>query len=427
MLTSMRSPGYKRCPSCASRIEAAVNICPICGHEFPVPKPKLEEADETKRISPAQLSPMRLLLSRLGAVLRKLPWGVIGVVAVIAALAIGAVMLLRNSNLLAPPVSSIRVTMESTPAAALTRLVVATSTPTSLMRSSPTSPAPAPAPTSVPATPVPPTEYTVKDGDTCGGIASKNGVTLATFLAINNLNESNCLIHIGDVVKIPASTPTPGPSPTLPSGVTAQPGNSPEATVTLPPQIIIQVKSGDTCGDIAVRNHVPLSQLIEQNGLDAGCSLQIGQMLTVTFATPTPFISPTPIVAQTPTPRAGFDSPQIIGPLDEARISETQDIVTLQWLSLGLLKDDEWYVVQIQPSGAITVPIFETHGTSIKLTRAIFGDQLERSFAWWVQVKRYLGLDAASGERKYTLLSPPSTVHRFTWRRPQVMATATPQ
>jgi len=209
--------------------------------------------------------------------------------------------------------------------------------------------------------------------------------------------------------------------------VTAQPGNTPEATVTLPPQIIIQVKSGDTCIDVAVRNHVSLEQLIKQNQLDANCALQIGQILTVTFATPTPFMSPTPIVAQTPTPRVGFDAPQITGPADGAQITETEDIVTLQWLSVGLLKDNEWYVVQIQPSGAITVPIYETRATSIKITRAIFDVQLERSFAWWVQVKQFLGSDALTGERTYAPISPPSTVRRFTWRRPAVAITATPQ
>ncbi|MCL4504931.1 MAG: hypothetical protein M1434_09285 [Chloroflexi bacterium] len=81
--------------------------------------------------------------------------------------------------------------------------------------------------------------------------------------------------------------------------------------------------------------------------------------------------SPTPIVAQTPMPRVGFDAPQLLSPLDGATISQTEEVVTLQWLSVGLLKDNEWYVVQIQPSGAITVPIFETKATSIKITRAI--------------------------------------------------------
>jgi len=421
MLSTSHLPGFQRCPSCESRIAADATLCPICGHEFPAPQPKPARADanvdadagvvrsaKRPRFSPAQL-----------------PWGVIGVVAVIAALAIGTLLLLRNSSLLAPPISSIKVTMAQS--AALTSQ--ASATPTTIVQA--TSTRATVAPTSVPIpptlTPIPPTEYIVKSGDTCGGIAEKNNVPLSVFLAYNNLDENNCLIRVGDAVKIPPSTPTPGPSPTLPPGVTAEPSSAAEATVTLPPQIIVQVKSGDTCGDIAVRNHVSVAQLIQQNNLDSNCSLQIGQVLTVTFATPTPFMSPTPIIAQTPTPRVGFDAPQIIAPPNEAQITETEGVVTLQWLSVGLLKDNEWYVVQIQPSGALTVPIYETRATSIKITRAIFGDQLERSFAWWVQVKQFQGSDAVTGDRSYTPLSPPSVVRRFTWRRPVIIVTPTPQ
>ncbi len=171
---------------------------------------------------------------------------------------------------------------------------------------------------------------------------------------------------------------------------------------------------------------MPVGVLISQNGLDNDCPLQIGQVLTLTFATPTPASTPTPIIAQTPTPRIGFDAPLITAPRDGAQISETEDVVTLQWLSAGLLKDDEWYVVQVQPSEAITVPVFETKATSIKLTRAIMGEYFERSFAWWVTVKQFLGINPQTSERVYNTLSAPSAVHRFVWRKPQISATATP-
>jgi LysM repeat protein len=234
---------------------------------------------------------------------------------------------------------------------------------------------------------------------------------------------NNCLIHIGDKLLIPVPTPTAGPSPTLPPGVTQQPSGTPESTATMPPQLIYQVKGGDTCSEIAQKYRMTVDQLIAQNSLDANCTLQIGQVLTLTFDIPTPAVSPTPNIAQTPTPRVGYEPPQLTSPRDGEQFSETQEVVTLQWLSTGLLKDDEWYVVQVQPSGAITVPVFETKATSIKLTRDIFGDQSERSFAWWVQVKQLLGVNTQTGERAYNNLSEPSLVRRFTWRRPQTTPT----
>lgn len=119
---------------------------------------------------------------------------------------------------------------------------------------------------------------------------------------------------------------------------------------------------------------MPVNHLIQQNGLDENCLIRIGQTLTLTFATPAPAISPTPIVAQTPTPRAGYPAPQLVSPVEGEGDFRVGRDGTLAWLSIGLLKENEWYVVQVQPSGAITVPVFETKATSIKLTRSIFGD-----------------------------------------------------
>ncbi len=107
-------------------------------------------------------------------------------------------------------------------------------------------------------------------------------------------------------------------------------------------------------------------------------------------------------------------------------MSETQEVVTLQWLTVGLLKENEWYVVQVQPTGAITVPIFETKATSIKLTQDILGGEFESEIVWWVQVKQLLTTDPNSGARIYNEASPMSEVRRFVWRRPISTPTPTP-
>ena len=116
----------------------------------------------------------------------------------------------------------------------------------------------------------------------------------------------------------------------------------------MPPQIIYQVMGGDTCIEIATKYRMTVDELIQQNGLNADCTLQIGQVLTLTFAQPTPEVSPTPIIAQTPTPRVGYNAPLLTPPRDGEQISDTQAVVTLQWLSTGILREDEWYVVQVQ-------------------------------------------------------------------------------
>lgn len=45
--------------------------------------------------------------------------------------------------------------------------------------------------------------YTVKAGDTCGGIASDNGITLAALLAANNITENDCSgLNVGQVLRL---------------------------------------------------------------------------------------------------------------------------------------------------------------------------------------------------------------------------------
>ncbi|MCL5998291.1 MAG: LysM peptidoglycan-binding domain-containing protein [Chloroflexi bacterium] len=374
----------------------------------------------------ARLRPPPRLPQRRKFSLAHLPWGVIGVGAVIVILVLGAVLLLRNAGgtgLPATVPTSTTVAATQLPTVAPSWTPEAQATQTEIVAPTDTTEPPTSVPPPPTDTPVAPEEYEVQSGDTCGGIATKYGVSLDSFLALNNLDENNCLIRVGEKLLIPPPTPTAGPSPTLPAGVTPQPSGTPEPTATLPPQIIYQVNSGDTCSEIAAKYQMTVDELIAQNGLDVDCTLQIGQVLTLTFAIPTPAVSPTPNVAQTPTPRVGYEAPTLVSPRDGEAISETQEVVTLQWLSVGILPEDQWYVVQVQPSGAITVPVYETKATSIKLTRAIFGDQDERSFAWWVQVKQLLGVNSQTGERVYNTLSEPSTVRRFTWHRPIVTPT----
>lgn len=453
------APGkvYRRCPSCKSRVGMRESTCPICGHIFavdpagpPTDEPTSEPVEITdtpirKGIARSTAGPVS---ARPRSFLSQLPWGVIGVGAVILALVIGAALLLRDMGATGGatatptlPGATAQAGLDAEPAQPTTQeptaaatLTFADTPPSAAPTDTPIPEAPTPLPPTETPTPPPDIEYEVKSGDTCGGIAMKYNVPVDTLIRYNNL-DANCFLRIGDKLRIPQPTPTPGPAPELPPDATqpdtATPGatQSTEAavpTATLPPQIVYTVREGDTCGEIAQRFRMPVNQLIQQNGLDDNCLIRIGQVLTLTFATPTPAVSPTPIIAQTPTPRAGYPAPQLVSPVEDAVITESLESVTLAWLSVGLLKENEWYVVQVQPAGAITVPVFETKATSIRLTRAIFGNLDERSFAWWVQVKQLVAVDPRTNERVYNDLSPASAVRRFVWRRPPGTPTPAP-
>jgi LysM repeat protein len=219
---------------------------------------------------------------------------------------------------------------------------------------------------------------------------------------------------------ITAALATPSP-PTAPSPIPS------------PTPIEYVVQEGDTCIDIALRFRVDLENLFAANQLDPRtCVILIGQRLLI----PQPdFVAAIgdanamcqgrgagcqgddPIIFASPTPRATYDAPLLLAPADGAHIGEDRRVVTLQWLTVGLLRPNEWYVVQVQPTGAVSVPIFETKATSLRVTSDILGERQAGEVIWWVQVRRLMGIDPLTGQRIYADLSPPSAARALAWRR----------
>jgi len=223
------------------------------------------------------------------------------------------------------------------------------------------------------------------------------------------------------------ATPMPPATPSPPAALSPIPSPAPVEYV---------VQEGDTCIDIALRFKVDLKDLIAANQLDPRtCRILIGQRLIIPQAQRADFVVPIgdanvmcqghgtgcrvddPIIFTSSTPRATYDAPLLLAPADGAHIGEDRRVVTLQWLTVGLLRPDEWYVVQVQPTGAMSVPIFETKATSLKITSDILGERKAGEVIWWVQVRRLMGIDPLTGQRIYVDLSPPSAARALTWRR----------
>ncbi len=398
---SPRQP-RRRCPACGSYIPLNAAVCEICGHES----------------GTTQAIPRTRMAGRSTG----FPWGVIGVAAVMLVLVGGGLALWPYvSGRLAEserPLPTAEVILNpallpvTPPAEALLAFPAQTPTLAELVAT------PQPSPT-----PLPPLEHVVEQGDTCSSIALRYSVSLAQLIRVNRLDPSSCLIRVGDKLIIPRPTPTPQPTITYPPGVTPPPTNTPLPTPTRPAEILYTVQSGETCSEIALKFSVPLSELIAQNNLDSECVIRVGQQLRLVFATPTPIPTLTPFILQTPTPRSSYAAPVLIAPL-EGSIIVDQPFVTLRWSAVGFLQPDEWYVVQVQPSGASQVPLFQTKATSLKLTTDLLEGLPEREITWWVQVRRRKqGADVADVST-FTPLSPPSTAHRFTWR--QSLTTPTP-
>lgn len=124
-------------------------------------------------------------------------------------------------------------------------------------------------------TPTNPGAYTVQSGDTCGGIASDKGITVAELIAANRatINVDCTNLGVGDELRIPSKTGAATPTRTT-SGIATATPRAGSRTYT--------VAAGDTCADIAANQGVKVADLISVNGLDANCAnLQVGQVLKI--------------------------------------------------------------------------------------------------------------------------------------------------
>lgn len=116
--------------------------------------------------------------------------------------------------------------------------------------------------------------YTIEPGDSCGAIASKLGITPEELMAANPGINADCTnLQPGQQLNAPGAPAQPTPEPgETPSGDGGTPSASGEVYVVQP---------GDTCVDVATSFGVDAEDLRVLNGLDADCSLSIGQELQI--------------------------------------------------------------------------------------------------------------------------------------------------
>jgi LysM repeat protein len=364
-----KEPRY--CPVCGSRVADLATNCLMCGAS-------LEVEEET----PVEEAPRRRL---------RIPWRGILVSIVTVAAFIGLIGWLVRAQMTG-------YTPTPTPAFTATRIRPPTRTP---------EPSETPAPLSSP-TSIPPRPYEVQEGDTCISIASDNGISLDTLAILNSDKCPSGVIRPGDILLIPAATPTPGPAPTVGPG-------TPLPTQECP--IIHVVQAGETALAIAERYNISLGVLEAANPDKDLAQLQVNQVLQVPCGTPTPTLTPTIDPNATPTPIPKYAPPALLSPPDGATL--TTLLVPLQWTAVSLLREDEMYAVRLRRLDQDSRPeSIYTRMTLLRLNQEYApspGDPL-REYSWEVTVVREITV--ASGETRYTAASHPSGRRTFRWLAP---------
>ncbi|MEZ4667047.1 MAG: LysM domain-containing protein [Anaerolineae bacterium] len=283
-----------------------------------------------------------------------------------------------------------------------------------------------------------PFEYIIQPSDTLGFIIQQFGYTdfsTATGSIIDQivrLNESivnaDILPAPGTVILIPRQTATPTPQNAETAVVIEATGTA--VTSYLPDAGNIAeyvVQPDDTIVGIAQIYNTTLAVLFSLNtdlqgiftcnpdipsgGPGCNVTLSVGQVLKVPAPTPTPTLSPTPSGNETATPTPTRGAPMLLYPPEGANAQP--GTFNLQWVSIGILNRDEFYLVQVTDITTNTVVLQAvTKNTAYALPEnAIPTDGQLHTFLWRVVVAKrnadgaYGPIGGASLDRRFQMQS----------------------
>ncbi|HLF89303.1 MAG TPA: LysM peptidoglycan-binding domain-containing protein [Anaerolineales bacterium] len=289
------------CPTCGSRVSEGATKCLVCGTDL-----TQKGTDKAKSVVQS---------NRMPEVTLSLP---VALALVVIFLGIGAGLVFftvrQQPEIVVPPTETSTPTVTSSP----------TLTPTPET----------PTPTNTPEPTATPLSYVVQEGDQCISIAAFFQISVQSIVSLNNL-DTNCTIFSGDVLLIPHPTPTPTalPSATL---------NPTEAYAAECEKVIYNVQSGDTLSTISANYQVPMESIRRWNNLSSDVVFE-GLPLTIPLCERDVSLTGGP--TSTPTPAPPYPAPSLLLPADGAAFTLSSDVITLQWASVGALRENESYIV----------------------------------------------------------------------------------
>lgn len=357
-LQSPTSPG-KLCPTCGTRLSANTTRCPVCGTNLAGGK-----TSPLKRDIVLDTSERAVQGARMPQITLSLP---IAFVLLAFILIIGAVLLflvLRGTGRVSEP------TPTTTPLVTLTPTITFTPPPPTATWTA------LPSPT--------PFSYTVAQTDTCSAIAARFEISIQALVLLNNLPADCGTLYIGQPLKIPQPTPTASPLPTSTL-------KSDEATEAACEKVNYLVQENDTLSGIALRYAVPIASVREYNGLPSDV-VYSGMTLVIPLCKRAPTPGPSP----TPSPPPPYPAPNLLLPADGTVFTKENTAMSLQWASVGTLRENEAYAVTIEniSEGEGRRKTYYVRDTKQPIPTDILPkDNLPYAFRWTVVAVRQTGTD----------------------------------
>ncbi|HET89568.1 MAG TPA: LysM domain-containing protein, partial [Chloroflexi bacterium] len=189
----------------------------------------------------------------------------------------------------------------------------------------------------------------------------------------------------------------------------------PSVPTPTPPEYIVHiVGSGETLLSIAAEYDVSVALIRTANDLPQDDdTIRVNQSLIIPLGTPMPSPTPTTNPNATPIPSAPYPASPLLSPPDGATIMMNTHPLLLQWASVSVLKNDEWYMVTLdQPPGGVISATILTRATAWRVPLDLLAmDSPTREFHWQVQVAQET-LDRW-GETIYRKVGAPSQVRTF--------------
>lgn len=229
------------------------------------------------------------------------------------------------------------------------------------------------------------------------GIARYYDVTVAELGRVNNLSTMS-YVQPGDELIIPLQD------------------REPVATV-LPGYVMHLVQAGERMADLVRRYGISEERIREANDMKLGDVLVSGINLIIPLD-PTPGPTPTVTPTSTSTPGPRYASPLLVYPAQNAEFDGADDAIVLQWTSVGVLADDEWYALYLRYLGERDGAQLSEATVCLRVTswhvpaKWYPGDEaVERRFEWWIEVVRQTAQDAP-----FERLSPLGQERTFEWK-----------
>lgn len=377
-------PPTKVCPTCGTRLAENAARCLVCGTE-------LSPSVEMKKPQAIQASRMPEITLSLPAAL-----GLLALFLVVGAALVFVVLRVSGPGADAPTESTATVTPTVTVSPTGTEQITNTPAPTPTLQ--------------------PPIDYTVVSGDTCSSIAFTFDISVRSLIILNNLPAS-CILSVDQKIQVPYPTPTIA---LLPSSTPDQAQIAQDNCDT----VNYVVQDGDTLSTIAANYAVPMEEIKIFNGL-ASNNVFTGGTLRIPLckraATPGP--SPT---ATIPPP---YPAPNLLLPADGESFTLTNEVIALQWASIGTLRDSESYMVTIEDVTDGQGRRLVDYVTDTKyIIPASFRpkDSVSHIFRWWVTTARQLGGSDDQGQPLWTSAGAQSLQRVFSWQGIAPEATPTP-